>query len=164
MSIRQITHCSGVAMENLGRIIVEHPFCSGLNSSYVDLLASCASNVRFEPEQRLFREGVEANHFYLIREGRVALEVSTPHRPSVTTEMVGEGDILGWSWLVPPYRWRFSARAIEPVRAIALDGRCLRVKCEKNHDLGYEMLKRTVEIVGRRLETTRLRLLDLYVA
>ena len=94
----------------------------------------------------------------------MALEVLAPIRPSVIIETVAEGEVLGWSWLVPPYRWRFAARAVGPVRAIAVDGKCLRTKCEKNHDLGYELLRRTVDIVGRRLEATRFRMLDLYAA
>ena len=79
-------------------------------------------------------------------------------------ETVAEGEVLGWSWLVPPYRWRFDARAVGPVRAIVLDGKCLRTKCRTNHDLGYELLNRTVNIVGRRVKTTRFRLLELYSA
>jgi CRP/FNR family transcriptional regulator, cyclic AMP receptor protein len=151
-------------MEDLGHIIADHPFGNGLNARYVDLLVSCASNVRFDADQHLFREGGEANQFYLVREGKVALEVLAPIRPSVIIETVAEGEVLGWSWLVPPYRWRFAARAVGPVRAIAVDGKCLRTKCEKNHDLGYELLRRTVDIVGRRLEATRFRMLDLYAA
>jgi CRP/FNR family transcriptional regulator, cyclic AMP receptor protein len=151
-------------MENLARIIAEHPFCKELETYYIDLLTSCASNVRLEKDFYLFRDGGEANQFYLIREGKVALEVSAPSRPSLIVETVAEGEMLGWSWLVRPYRWRFGARAVEPLRAIAVDGKCLRAKCEKNPHLGYELLKRTVEIVGQRLEASRLRMLDLYSA
>ncbi len=151
-------------MENLRRIISEHPFCKGLDSYYVDLLISCASNVRFDRDHRLFRKGGQANHFYLIREGEIALEVFAPEREPLIVETVSQGEVLGWSWLVPPYRWHFDARAVAPVRAIAVDGKCLRVKCEKNPHLGYELLKRTVEIMGQRLEATRFRMLDLYSA
>ncbi len=151
-------------MENLRRIVAEHPFCQGLESYYVDLLAGCASNVRLHAGQHLFREGGEANQFYLIREGKVALEVFAPSREPIITETVDGGDVLGWSWLVPPYRWHSDARVVEPVCALAVDGKCLRAKCERNHDLGYELLKRVVDIVGQRLESTRLRMLDLYAA
>lgn len=151
-------------MDNLGCIIAKHPFCDGLEPSYVDLLVTCASNVRFEPDQHIFREGGEANHFYLIREGKVLLEMGSHQQPTSAVESVGQGEVLGWSWLVPPYRWHFDARALETVRAIAIDGKCLRAKCERNHDLGYELLRRTVDIVGKRLETTRFRLRDLYSA
>ena len=151
-------------MENLGRIIADHPFFSGLEPHFVDLLISCASNVRFAADQHLFREGGEANQFYLIREGKVALEVLAPQRPPLIIETVAEGEVLGWAWLVPPYRWHFGARAVGPVHAIAVDGKCLREKCKKNHELGYQLLKRTIDIVGQRLEATRFRVLDLYAA
>ncbi len=150
-------------MENLGRVIVEHPFCNGLQPDYVELLISCASNVRFEADQHLFREGGEANHFYLIREGKVALEVAA-ERPRRIIETAAEGEMLGWSWLVAPYRWHFDARAVGPVRAIAINGKCLRAKCQKHYDLGYELLRRTVDMVGQRLEAVHFRLLDLYSA
>ena len=151
-------------MENLGRVISEHPFCKGLEADYIDLLTGCASNVRFDRGHHLFRDGGEANHFYLIRQGKVLLEIHSSQCPSLSVETVEAGEVLGWSWLVPPYRWRFGARAVEPVSAIAVNGRCLRVKCEKNSDLGYELLKRTVEIMGQRLDATRFRLVDLYSA
>lgn len=151
-------------MENLRRVISEHPFCNGLEPDYIDLLTGCASNVRFEKGFHLFREGGEANQFFLIREGKILLEILAPHCPSLSLETVEAGEVLGWSWLVPPHRWRFSARAVEPVNAIAVNGKCLRAKCEKNSHLGYTLLKRTVEILGQRLEATRFRLLDLYSA
>jgi CRP/FNR family transcriptional regulator, cyclic AMP receptor protein len=151
-------------VENLRRVISEHPFCKGLEPNYVDLLTSCASNVLFDKGHHLFREGGEANQFFLIREGKISLEVLASQSPLLTVETVEAGEVLGWSWLVPSYRWRFGARAVEPVRAIAVNGMCLRAKCEKNSDLGYELLKRSVEIVGQRLEATRFRLLDLYSA
>lgn len=149
-------------MENLARIISNHPFCNGLETYYIDLLVGCASNVSCETDFYLFREGGEANTFYLIRKGRVALESHAPPHPALILETVAEGDMLGWSWLVPPYRWRFSARAVDAVRAIAINGKCLREKCERNPHLGYELLKRTVEIVSDRLEASRLRMLDLF--
>jgi len=151
-------------MENLTGFIAEPPFCEGLETCYIDLLTSCASNVRAEKVFYLFRDESEANHFYLIWEGKVALESVKPTGPSLIVETVAKGELVGWSWLVPPYRWRFSARAVEPVRAIAVDGKCLRAKCEKNPHLDYELLKRTIEIVGQRLEASRLRMLDLYSA
>ena len=149
-------------METLERIVAEHPFFAGLEEQYLHLLVGCASNVRFEGGNSIFREGEEASQFYLIRQGKIALEISAPPRGRLTVETLGEGDILGWSWLIPPYYWSFSARAVELTRAIALDGKCLRAKCEENHDLGYELLKRFARILERHLEATRLQLLDVY--
>jgi CRP-like cAMP-binding protein len=151
-------------METLERILAEHSFFEGLETEYLKLLVGCASNVRFQAGAYLFREGEEASHFYLIRQGRVAVEIYAPQRPPIVVQTLEGGDILGWSWLIPPYHWRFDARVVEPSRAIALDGKCLRSKCEENHDLGYVLLKRFAHIVDQRLEATRMQLLDVYAA
>ncbi len=149
-------------MEQLDVIIQEHPFLKGLEPKYISLVAGCASNVRFEEGQVLFREGEEAHSFYIIRQGKIAIETYAAERGSIIIDTLTDGDILGWSWLIPPYNWHFDARAIEPTRAIALDGRCLRGKCETDHNLGYELLKRFAYIMEDRLQATRIRLLDLY--
>jgi len=149
-------------MENLERILAEHPFFAGLEPAYLQLLVGCASNVRFDAGQTIFREGEEANQFFLIRHGKVALDIYAAERGSITIETLDEGDILGWSWLVPPYFWQFDARAVELTRAVALDGKCLRKKSEEDHDLAYELLKRFVHIIEQRLQATRLQLLNVY--
>jgi len=149
-------------MQTLEPILAEHPFLKGLDAQYLKLLVGCASNVRFNAGQFVFREGEEANEFYMIRQGKVALEILGAERGPITIQTVGEGDILGWSWLIPPYRWRFNARALELTRAIALDGKCLRTKSEEDRNFGYELLKRFSSIIVERLEATRLQLLDVY--
>jgi CRP-like cAMP-binding protein len=151
-------------METLERIIEEHPFFAGLNQDFMDLVLGCATNVRFPKGAYIFREGDEANTFYLIREGNVALEIFAPQRKPIIVATLGIGEVLGWSWLLPPYHWKFHAHAIADTRAIALDGKCLRNKCEQNHDLGYEVLKRFAQVVSNRLEATRFQLLDVYSA
>jgi len=149
-------------METLERIIAEHPFFAGLESYYTGLLTGCASNVRFPPGSYIFKEGEPANHFYLIRSGKVALELFAPHSRPLTVETLEQGEVLGWSWLLPPYVWTFHGHATQETRAIALDGKCLRSKCEQNHDLGYEVWKRFAQLMVRRLHATRLQLLDIY--
>jgi CRP/FNR family cyclic AMP-dependent transcriptional regulator len=149
-------------MENLERILAEHPFFAGLEPAYLQLLVGCASNVRFDAGQTIFREGEEANQFFLIRHGRVALDIYAAERGAITIDTLDEGEVLGWSWLVPPYFWQFDARAVELTRAIALDGKCLRKKSEEDHELAYELLKRFVHIIEQRLQATRLQLLNVY--
>jgi CRP-like cAMP-binding protein len=149
-------------MRTLETILAQHPFFKGLDHQHLHLLVGCASNVVFEQGQTIFREGEQANQFYLIREGRVALEVHAAGIGTIAIETLQSGDILGWSWLVPPYRWHFDARAVETTRAISIDGECLRNKCEQDRDLGYELLKRFAEIITQRLMATRLQLLDVY--
>jgi CRP/FNR family cyclic AMP-dependent transcriptional regulator len=149
-------------METLEHLLIEHPFLKGLDPKYIQLITGCASNVRFDAGQIIIREGEEADQFYIIRQGKVALQIYTPTHGSIIIDTLTDGDVLGWSWLIPPYQWRFDAVAIELTRAIALDGKCLRNKCEADHNLGYELLKRFSSIVDERLESTRLRLLDVY--
>ncbi len=149
-------------METLERILAEHPFFAGLEPRHLALLVGCASNRRFEAGQLFFHAGAEANEFFLIRHGKVALEIAAPGRAPITIQTLGEGEILGWSWLIPPYHWMFDAVAIEQTRAVALDGKCLRGKCEADHDLGYELLKRFAHIMEQRLVAARLQMLDVY--
>jgi CRP-like cAMP-binding protein len=149
-------------MENLERILCEHRLFSGLDRKYAALLVGCARNVRFEAGQQLFREGSSADELFLVRHGRVALEISAPGRGSITFQTIEPGELVGLSWLVPPYRWAFDARALEMTRAISLDARCLRDKCEADHDLGYELMKRFTPVLLERLHATRLQILDIY--
>jgi CRP/FNR family transcriptional regulator, cyclic AMP receptor protein len=149
-------------MENLERYLKEHPFFSDIGDSYIQFITGCASIVRYSAGDFLFREGQEANQFYLIREGLVALEIYSAQSGAITVQTLREGEILGWSWIVSPYQWRFDARAVEPVGAVALDGKCLRQKCETDHHLGYELLKRFAPIIEQRLTATKIQLLDLY--
>ena len=149
-------------MENLARLLKEHDFLRGLNERHLEFLTGCASNVRYAADKFLFKEGQEADASYLLRSGRVTLEVGVPGRGPVQIQTIEPGEVLGWSWLYPPYRWQFDARAVEPVRAFALDGTCLRSKCEADHDFGYELVKRFLYQVHIRLERTRMQLLDVY--
>ena len=149
-------------METLRPILAEHPFFRDLEERHLDLVVGCASNVRFNSGDFIFRHGEEANEFYLIREGMVALEMFVTGRGPVKVQTVGEGEVLGWSWLVPPYRWMFDAHATEITRAIALDGKCLRNKSEQDHDLGYQLLKRFATVVQENLDAARLQILNIY--
>jgi len=149
-------------MKNAEKILEEHPFLEGLDPEKLKIIASCAREVSFESGHMIYNEGDEADHFLLILNGKAAIEVFGGQRGSFTIQTVGPGDVLGWSWLFPPFQRRFDARALEPTRAIALDGKFLREKAEEDHNLGYELLKRFSKIVVERLQATRLQLLDIY--
>ena len=151
-------------METLEPILAKHPFLKGLKPEHLKILVGCASNVRFNAGQFLAHEGEEANEFYMIREGKVAVQIQGAERGPIIVQTIGEGEVLGWSWLIPPYRWRFDVKALELTRAIALDGKCLRTKSEEDHDLGYQLLRRFAGIIVERLEAARLQLLDVYKA
>ena len=149
-------------IEGLERIIGEHPFFSRMDKHFLDIVVGCAKNVRFEAGQYLFHEGEGADQFYLVRHGRLALQINSPGRGALTFQTLGEGEIVGISWLIPPYRWAYDAKALELTRAIAMDAACLRGKCEADHDLGYDMMKRFMPVLIQRLQAMRMQILDVY--
>lgn len=151
-------------MNNLAPLLAEHPFFNGIAERDLELLAGCASNVVFQADATIFKEGEPADIFYLVRFGRVAVEIFAPGTGALTIQTLGEGDVLGWSWLFPPYRWQHDARALELTRALAFDGACLRRKCDEDPRLGYELMQRFSRIITERLTSARLQLLDLYGA
>jgi CRP/FNR family cyclic AMP-dependent transcriptional regulator len=149
-------------MQTLETVLRDVRFFDGVGAADLELIAGCGSNVSFREGDLLFRDGEEASVFYVIRHGSVALETYVPPRGSVTIETLEAGEVLGWSWLFAPYRWHFDARALSLVRATGFDGACLRGKCEADPRLGYELMSRFAQVVIDRLQSTRLRLLDVY--
>jgi CRP/FNR family transcriptional regulator, cyclic AMP receptor protein len=149
-------------MATVEQILQEHTFFVDAPAELVRLVAGCARNHMFQAGEYLFHEGEPADEFFLIRHGKVALEIAAPGRAPIVFETSGIGDVVGASWLIPPYRWVFDARAVELTRATGIDAACLRGKCEADHDLGYEMMKRFLPVLVKRLHATRLQVLDVY--
>lgn len=147
---------------DLSEIISVHPLFSGLAPDHLKLIAGCASNFKFDAGEVIMREGEAASTFYLLRYGRVAVEVFAPGRGRVTIQTLHKGDVLGWSWIVEPYRWHHDARALELTRGLAFDGACMRKKSAKDPSFGYELLKRFTPLIAQRLERAELQLLDVY--
>ncbi|GAA1975302.1 cyclic nucleotide-binding domain-containing protein [Nocardioides panacihumi] len=148
-------------MPTIAQDLPEHPFFAGLDPAALELVAGCATNVHFRPGEFLFHEGEPADTFYVLRHGRVSVGLRTP-TDDVVLDTAQEGDVVGWSWLIAPYRWTFDARATDDTSAIAFDGVCLRGKCEDDATLGYALLQRVVQVMSARLHSARVRLLDLY--
>jgi CRP/FNR family transcriptional regulator, cyclic AMP receptor protein len=149
-------------MDTLEPILAELPLLKGLRPEHLRLIVGCASNVRFGAGDFVFREGQEADTFYILRRGRVAIEMFSPQGGPITVETVSEGGAIGWSGLVPPHHRAFDVRAVELTRAIAFDAKCLRAKMSEDHELGYELLSRMAHVIAGRLRATRLQLLDIY--
>ena len=149
-------------MKTLETLLAEHPFFEGLESKYLQIIADCATNVVFQEGEQIFTEGDDANSFYVIRQGKVALEIFVRRRGPVNFLSVEDGDVVGWSWMFPPYKWHFDARAMELTRAAAFDARCLRGKFDEDPQLGFELMKRFASVMLDRLNISRLQLLDIY--
>lgn len=132
------------------RDLAEHSFLKGLSRPHLEILADCAMLAHFDADQVIFREGEPANRFYLLRRGRISVGTNT-ERGRLVVQEIGAGDVLGWSWLYPPYYWHFDARALEPTEAMFFYGTRLRQLCEDDPSLGYALMKRTAAVVIDRL-------------
>jgi CRP/FNR family transcriptional regulator, cyclic AMP receptor protein len=138
----------------------QHPFVQDMKPEHVEALLHCAADVVFDPGDVIFRQGDVAARFYLILEGEVALESAAERGAGQKIQTLKAGDVLGWSWLYPPFLWHFQARAVKPTRAVVCDGACLLVACEENHELGFELLRRVSREVVQCLQATRSKLLE----
>jgi CRP-like cAMP-binding protein len=147
-------------MKTISESIRKFAFFDGMCPEHLAVLSEDAKTVRFKAGEVLFRQDDPANQFYLIESGKVAIEAHEPANGTTLVQTLGPGDVLGWSWLFPPFAWHFQARAIEPTSAIALNGAHLLVVAERNHDFGYELMKRVAQLVIRRLQATRKQLLE----
>ena len=125
-----------------------HPLVKGMPDEHLAALSKLALPVRCGPGEYIFRRGFPASRFYLINEGRIAVGALDPEH--TITQVVSAGEALGWSWLFPPYKWHFEAKALTPVEAVFIDAARLRTLCEEDHSFGYEFLKRAVETMADR--------------
>ncbi len=147
-------------IKTISEILAEHEFFADLKPEYVELISGCGENVRYDRGHFLFNEEGAAEHFYLLNRGQVAIEISAGNQGPITLQHLGAGDILGWSWLMPPYKWQFGALALETTTALRFDAKCVRDKCEADHSLGYELMKRVNQLIAQGLMAARKQLLD----
>lgn len=150
-------------MTTLEPILRAHPFFADMSDEDLKLVSGCAKNVRFKSGDVIAKEGQSADEFYLIREGRVAVAMPSPNSGRLSIDTLDAGEVAGWSWLFPPYLWQFDITAITSVRALSMDGRCLRDKCDADPRLGYDLMKRFSHVMAERLAAARLQVIDLYV-
>ncbi len=148
--------------KEIADIIKDQAFFEDLKPEFVNLLTDCAFHVNFKNGHFLLTQDTDANNFYIIVHGNVAIEINAGDNGPVTIQKLGAGDILGWSWLIPPYKWRFDALAVDPTEVISFDGKCLRTKCDDNYEFGYDMMKRMTAVISYRLLNTRMKLMDFY--
>jgi CRP/FNR family cyclic AMP-dependent transcriptional regulator len=149
-------------METSYELLAGQPFLAGLTPAQLDRLSLWSKRKLFHAGARLFEEGGRADRFWLIREGHITLDTHVPGRGSVIVETLGPAAVLGWSWLFLPYRWHFSASAVETTLAVELDGPGIRDLCAQDHELGYQLMNRFLGVVVGRMQSSRMRLLDLY--
>lgn len=144
------------------QLVKSHPFLSGLKPKAYRILCRCAAIQYFAASEEIFHQDGQAGHFYLIESGHVVLETFVPGRGMATIQILGPGEALGWSWLFPPYQWRFSTMATEPTGVIAFEAECLRKQAQHDHEFYYELVLRLGQVLAGRLEGGRTQLIDVY--
>jgi CRP-like cAMP-binding protein len=149
--------------EELGRILAEHPFMEGMSPEHLEKLVDMAEKTHFEAGKLIFQEGQHADNLYLILKGRVNLEVFNLDQDGLVILTVEDGEVLGWSWFVPPYRWRFDAKAVAPTDVLKFHVTELMQLCEEDTRFGYDFMKRMAAIVDQRLNAAKEHLLRSYV-
>lgn len=148
-------------MEDLERVLRDHPFLSGLDPEHVRFLVGCSRNARFRPGEYLLREGDRQDTLYLIRQGTVAIEMPRPGGGAMCLETLGPGDVLGVSLLTPSAA-DLDCRARDTVLAIAVDDTCLQRKMGEDPRLGHAIAMRLLERTYQRLARLRLQHIDVY--
>lgn len=151
-------------MKSILQLVESHPFLSGLSTGDLAALAACASEISVDSDTFLFKEGGSADRSFLVLGGRVVLEIYVPSRGAVQLESIEGGGVIGWSWLTSPHHWHFDARATQPTHLLVLDGARVSDLCESDPRLGYELMKRFMNVVQHRIESLRVQFLDLYAA
>jgi CRP-like cAMP-binding protein len=149
-------------MQTIADLLREVPAFAGMRDEHLELMAGCASLCVFAEDEYLTREGETADTFFVLRAGSAAIETHVPHRGTLLVETLHPRDLVGWSWLVEPYRTQFDVRATTATRTIAFDGACLRGKCDRDPVLGYDLLRRFAVVIVDRLQAARLQLTDVY--
>ncbi len=140
--------------------LAAHPMLRGMSTDHLAMLAGSASDVAFPAGHRLFEEGGNASHFWLLQSGSVALDLHVPGQGRVRIDTVGLGELLGWSWRFPPYRWAFGAVAASPVEAFEFDAQAVRASCASEPELGHVVSERLARVLAKRLQSTRVRLIS----
>ena len=137
-----------------------HAFFSGLDDAFMKFLSDSAAELKIEKGDVLFQQGERADKFYLLRKGQVSVQIPALMGPTLEIQTLGEDQMLGWSWLIPPYRWNFQARAMEDSELLQFDGSAILARCEKEPKFGYELLKRFASLMSERLDAARQKMMD----
>ena len=151
-----------IKTKSIKDVLKEIDFFADLSAEMLEFIAGCGQNMHFPPNEYMSKENESADHLFVIKKGKVALQVIHPIKGPLTIRTLQDGEIAGFAWIIPPYRTQFDLKALEHTSVVALDGTCVRKKCEENHHLGYQLMKQSATIMNQRLTNTRIQLLDVY--
>lgn len=150
-------------IDEIYEIIADHPFFENISPTYLKEIADRTERNSYDADQYLMRQGHEAEEFFLILKGSVCLytdqlDPSSGKMIGCPIQTLGKEEIVGWSWLIPPYQWRFDAKAAEPTEVLVIDGKYLRRLCEDEPELGALVYRRVAYFISERLNATRMKL------
>ncbi|MDH3389111.1 MAG: cyclic nucleotide-binding domain-containing protein [Gammaproteobacteria bacterium] len=149
-----------MSKQAIERYLSSHKFFSGLDDASMKFLLNSVTELQVKEGEVLFQQGKPADKFYLLREGQVCIQVPAIMGPTLDIQTLGKDEILGWSWLIAPYRWHFQARAQEDSNLLEFDGKSILVHCEEDPGFGYELLKRFAALMSERLDAARQNMMD----
>lgn len=149
-----------MSSQSIENYLSTREFFSGLDQDFIKFLSDSARERRIKKGDVLFQQGERADKFYLLRKGQVSVQVPALMGPALEIQALGEGQMLGWSWLIPPYRWNFQARALEDSDVLEFDGSAILARCETDPKFGYELFKRFAALMSQRLDAARQKMMD----
>lgn len=147
-------------MSSIENYLSSHEFFSGLDDNYIKFLAGSAAEKKIKSGDTLFKQGERAERFYLLRSGQISIQVPALMGPTLEIQTLGNDQILGWSWLIAPYRWSFLARAVADSEVLEFDGKAILAHCESDPKFGYELFKRFAALMSERLDAARQKMMD----
>lgn len=135
-------------------------FFKGLEPQYIRILAGLATERDFDPAALIFQQDKPADYLFVVLDGQATIEIPALYGPPISIQSLSNGEVLGWSWLIPPYKWHFDARAVTKTKTLAIDGKRLREQCEQDSTLGYELMKRFAALMSERLQEARMQIME----
>jgi len=149
-----------MSKQSITEYLSNHVFFFELNEAYVALICDHVKTVEIKKGQFVFRQGERADKFYIIQQGQISVQIPALIGPVLEIHALGMDQVLGWSWLIPPYQWNFQAVAIEDTQLLAFDGASILARCEQDPKFGYQLLKRFTSLMSERLDASRQRMMD----
>ena len=146
--------------QSITEYLSAHEFFSDLSDDVLKFICECSSTREIKKGQILFRQGENADKFYVIRNGRISIQMPAIMGPTLEVQTLGKGQVLGWSWLISPYKWNFQAKAEEDSELLQFDGIAILARCEQEPKFGYELLKRFAVLMSVGLNAARQKMMD----
>jgi CRP/FNR family transcriptional regulator, cyclic AMP receptor protein len=149
--------------DNTAAMLAEHEFFSEIAREHIEKLAPHTTVRTYPAGEYLFRKGDDARGCFLVRQGQVALEVYEPHRGgAIALQTLDRGKVLGRSWLIEPYVWRLDARAVQLTRVMVIEAEPFRQAIDADHEFGYQVYRRFLQVFSERLHAAQLQLSDMF--